>query len=369
MKLKIILVFFLIFIAQFARANMSSPIWEGTATSTAFTSKDINILSELIHIKIDPAYQTAQFTVEYTVQSDVTGRQIPLLFYAQDYKDSFIVRVDDQIVAIQNIPERYTHFDYSPFAGFSRSEAHNSGKKDKDQVIIHWEENSGFVYNINDLKYFETDLTRGIHKVKVTYTANAWTDVSDWVKQYSFRYSLSPAKFWKSFGTLTITVEQSGILRQIGTNIGAPIEKTVKAKNSWIFTQLPAEYLEFAYTPETGTLVRVLIAMQPFGLSIIFALLLFVLHLFFVLRYRSKHIHKKYSYVVIAGSWLVPFLVLLSYIYAFGLIDYLIGEAAGRRHGYVFLIMVLYPFIVPVYWTIMWLLDKLQKKRLLYKKH
>ncbi|MBL7704602.1 MAG: hypothetical protein JNM21_03535 [Taibaiella sp.] len=346
---------------------MSSPIWEGTVTSTAFSSKDINILSEFIHIKIEEDYKTARFTVEYTLQSELAGRQIPLLFYAQDYKDSFLVWVDDKSVDVQNIPEQYTHFAHSPFSGFSRLKEPSNHENESDKVIIQWDENAGFVYNINDLKYFEADLEKGVHKVRVTYTANVWTDVSGWIKTYSFRYSLTPAKFWKSFGTLTVTVEQAGIVRQIATNIGAPLEKTIQAKNTWVFTQLPADYIEFSYTPEMSGLTRVLTDIQPFRLSIITAVLLFVLHLWLVLRYRKRHIHKKYSYVVIAGSWLVPGLILLSYIYSFMLIDYIIGEDACRRHGHVFLIIILYPLLVPVYWTIMWLLDKLQKKRLLNK--
>ncbi len=368
MKFKSALLVFTLLWAQITRANMSSPIWEGTATSTAFSSKDINILSEFIHIKIDADYRTAAFTVEYTLQSDVSGRQIPLLFYAQDYKDSFQVRVDNQSVAIQNIPEQYTHFALSPFSGFSRWKDAGNQADARDRVTIQWDENSGFTYPINDLKYFETELGKGIHKVRVTYTANVWTDVSGWVKTYSFRYSLSPAKFWKSFGKLTVTVEQAGTVRPITTNIGAPLEQTILAKNTWMFTQLPAEYLEFSFTPEMSGLTKALINLQPFWLSIISGVLLFVLHLWLVLRYRRRHIHKKYSFVVIVGSWLVPFLILLSYIAYFMLIDYLIGEDAGRRHGYVFLIMILYPFFVPVYWTIMWLLDKLQKKKLLRKK-
>jgi hypothetical protein len=233
---------------------MSSPVWEGTMTSSAFTSKDIDILSEFIHIKIDKDYKTAKFIVEYTIQSDIAGSQIPLLFYAQDYKDSFFVWVDNQRVAIQDIPEKYTHFSNSPFSGFSGIKDYDNLDKERDQVTIYWYKNSGFVYKLKDLKYFETDIAKGIHKVRVEYTANAWRDISGWTKEYSFRYSLTPAKFWKSFGKLNITVEQEGPVRQLSTNIGQPIEKTFKANNSWAFTKLPDEYLEFSYTAKANNL-------------------------------------------------------------------------------------------------------------------
>jgi hypothetical protein len=186
MKFKTGLTFFLLLFGQFAQANMSSPIWEGTMTSSAFTSKDINILSEFIHIRIDKDYKTAKFIVEYIIQSEVTGRQIPLLFYAQDYNDSFFVWVDNQKVTIQDIPQKYTHFDNSPFSGFSSLKDDDNRENEKDEVTIYWYKNSGFVYKLKDLKYFETDISNGVHKVRVEYTANVWTDISGWIKEYSF---------------------------------------------------------------------------------------------------------------------------------------------------------------------------------------
>jgi hypothetical protein len=363
-KLKIIILLILLFAGQFCKANMSSPILEGTMTSSAFTSKDINILSENIQIKIDKDFNTAKFIVEYTIQSDLTGRQIPLLFYAQDYKDSFFVWVDNKRVSIQTIPEKYTHFDNSPFSLFSSLKDNDNRKNERDEVTIYWWKNSGFVYKLNDLKYFETDIAKGTHKVRVEYTANAWTDISGWIKEYSFRYSLTPAKYWKSFGVLNISVEQNGSVRQLSTNIGQPIEKTFQGKSSWTFSKLPDEYLEFSYTPKANNLAKVLITIQPFGLSIIAGILLFALHLFFVLKYRIKFINKKYSPVVILGSFVIPFLILLSYMSSYELIDNAIGENAGRHHGYVFLVIVFYPIILPIYWTIVWLLDRKQKRKM-----
>lgn len=362
-KLTIRLLLILLLAAQFCKANMSSPILQGTRTSAAFSSKDINILSEFIHIKIDKDYTTARFIVEYTIQSDIAGRQIPLLFYAQDYKDSFFVWVDDQQVTIQNIPEQYIHTDNSPFSMFAASFEKNSQPNEPDRVSIYWNKSYGSVYKLNDLKYFETDIAKGIHKIRVEYTAKVWTDISGWVKEYSFRYSLTPAKFWRSFGTLQISIEQEGTIKQLSTNIGLPIEKTFQKNNSWSFTKLPAEYLQFAYSPEVNSFAKTLLAVEPFGLSIIAGLILFIVHLFFVGWYRKKFVQKKYSPVVILGSLLIPFLILLSYILSYDIIDNAIGDNAGRHHGYVFLVIVFYPILLPVYWTIIWLIDRRIKRK------
>jgi hypothetical protein len=343
---------------------MSSPIREGTQVSTAFSSKDIQILSERIHVKIDKTSGTAKFMVEYTIQSDVSGKQIPLLFYAQDYQDSFLVWVDDQRIDIQKIPEQYTHVDDSPFSTFAGPFERSNRANGTDEVMIHWSENSAFVYEINDLKYFETDITKGTHKVRVAYTATVWTDASGWVTEYSFRYSLTPAKFWKSFGTLNIQVEQEGEVKELSTNLGRPVEQQFDTINNWMFTKLPAEYFEFSYSPDISMLAQMLIFITPLGMAVIIGILLFTWHLMLVRRYRRRFVRKKYSPVVIAGSLIVPFLVMLSYIYAYPLIDNIIGDSAGRHHGYVFLTIVLYPLLLPIYWTILWLLDRQQKKKM-----
>jgi hypothetical protein len=357
-NLKTNILILLLLFAQLCKANMSSPVWEGTQVSTAFSSKDIRILSERIHIKIDKAFSTAKFIVEYTIQSDVSGKQIPLLFYAQDYKDSFLVWVDDQRIDIQKIPEKYTRIGDSPFSSFSGSFEKSYHANGTDEVTIHWSENSAFVYKINDLKYFETDIAKGTHKVRVEYTALAWVNVWGWVKEYSFRYSLTPAKFWKSFGTLNIQVEQEGDVKELGTNLGRPVEQKFATINNWMFTKLPAEYFEFSYSPDINLVAKMLIFITPLGIAVIIGVCLFIWHLILVRRYRRKFVSKKYSPVVIVGSLIVPFLGILSYIFAYPVIDSIIGDAAGRHHGYIFLVMMLYPILLPIYWVVLWLFDK-----------
>jgi hypothetical protein len=56
---------------------------------------------------------------------------------------------------------------------------------------------------------------------------------------------------------------------------------------------------------------------------------------------------------VIVGSLLLPLVGLIAYITTPYFIDWLIGEAASGRHGYVFLVIFLYPVIMPLYWLSM----------------
>jgi len=337
---------------------MSSPIIEGTIAGSAFSSRDVNILSETIWIRIDKDFNTAKYTVEYEIQSDLTGTQIPLLFIAQDYKDSFYVWFDNQKVTVQHIPEKYLHFENSPFLRFSNLKDPDSRDKNADYVTVYWDKNGGYVYNLHELQYFETSINKGIHKIRVEYIAQVRTDISGWIRKYSFRYSLTPAKFWKSFGDLKVIVEQEGQARPLTTNLGQPLEKDILQKNTWLFNQLPDEYIDITFNPQPNSMARMLLAIEPIGITLIVGLLLIILHVVSIRLYRVRNRQKKYSLAVIAGSLIIPFLCLLAYVYAHYLIDYSLGEEAGRRHGYVFLVMLLYPIFLPIYGAIMWYTDK-----------
>jgi hypothetical protein len=362
-KLKSCIVITLLLISRIGNANMSSPFSGGTNRASPFSSKDINILSETIHIKIDRAFKTAKFIIEYTIQTDSAGKQIPLLFVAQDYKDNFFVWVDNQKIQVQSIPPQYTQVDGSPFSKFAASFNSYNRVNGANEVPIYWHKHMGSVYKFDELKYFETDISKGTHTVRVEYTATAMSDLSGWIKEYSFNYSLTPAKFWKSFGSLQIFLEQEGEVKQLSTNLGQPVEKNIQAKNSWVFNRLPAEYFSLTYSPKPNILAAVFIAIDPAGFALIAAILLIAWHLFLIKKYRRKFVNKKYSAVVIWGSLVIPFCILISYPVSSIMISSVIGAEAGRQSVYEFVVIVLYPLLVPVYWIIAWLFDKEQKRK------
>jgi len=72
--------------------------------------------------------------------------------------------------------------------------------------------------------------------------------------------------------------------------------------------------------------------------------------------------------MVILGSLVVPLLILFFHMLSYFIIDWSIGEEASRRHGYTFLILFLYPLLLPVYWFIMWWIDRSMKRSLLCEK-
>ncbi|MBX2931628.1 MAG: hypothetical protein KF781_06775 [Chitinophagaceae bacterium] len=350
----------LLIIGQLTLSNMASPIREGTSTATAITSKNIHIVSENIYVKIDNHFTTAKYIVEYHIQVDTAGAQIPLLFYAKDYRDSFKIWLDNESIEVFNV---YEHLDNTLSTNFP-----SYFTKEAEEFSISWKENNNMHYNIQDLKYFKTDISKGTHTVKVEYIANAWSNVSDWITQYSFRYSLTPAKYWKSFRGLTITIEQAGALKKINTNLGQPNENEIKNINTWTFDKLPNEDFIINYTPEVSKLATTLIAIEPFGLAIIAFILLIAIHLYFTLRYRRSNLNKKYSLAVFIGCLLVPMLTVIVYVNSYDLIDTAIGINAGKHHGYFFMyaLIFFFPVMFILYLFIFWLIDKLYKRKLLH---
>lgn len=351
------ILFAICFIHNYVFANMASPYIGGTKQSSAISSKHIQIHSENIHIAIDKNFKTAKFIVEYNILADTNGLQVPLLFIAEDFKENFKVWVDGNLVEIKNVNELLTN---NPTA-FNQL---FNGINNTNEISIYWDKNIGNVYQLRDLKYFETDIAKGNHKIKVEYVASVQIDRSNWVKNYKLKYSLSPAKFWKSFGSLAITLELEGT-QKVTTNLGLPIEKNYSTINNWKFTTLPADFIEISFTPTISSYAETLISMGPFGISMVFTILLFAINLYLIFWYRRSNINKKYSPPVIIGSLLIPLISIIIYMYSYSFIDNAIGEEAGKYHGYFILVIIIYPILFLVYLLFTWSIDKLYKRKLL----
>jgi hypothetical protein len=362
MMCKLKVCFFFILTVNFCIANMASPIVKGSTNATAFSSKDVTILHENILVHISQDFKTAKFTLEYTIKSDVVGGQIPLLFLAREYKNGFTVWLDGKPIAIQDIPQHYYKTQNSPFANFTNS---FSETIDSNQYIsIDWQRNNTELYNLDDLKYFEANLSKGEHKIKVEYLANVWIDNSNWVKEYRFLYSLAPAKYWKSFGSIDITVVQDGQLKPITTNLGNPIEGKIGAISTWKFNNLPSDMIEIKYKSEISKTAQTLISIEPFGIMMYCGLLLFIIHIILIFWYRKRNVTQKQSLVVILGSIIVPILMLYCYMKSYTFIDNLIGIEASKRHGYYILMVVVYPVMLIIYMLITWVIDLIIRRKL-----
>jgi len=345
-------------------ANMANPITEGTLGSSPFVSKYVDVIHEDIYIKISENFKYADFKVVYNIHSSENGMQIPFLFYASEYLDSFSIKVDGKEINVDdfsydfNIPK---HTKFKNFSYFFEASADSLPKS----ILLEEAPEKGFYVSLEDMIYFETDITKGTHKIEVNYRASRWSDAWDWVKKYSFRYALSPAKYWKSFGTLNVTLDATSFNNEISTNLGQPKNGNLSSITTWKFNKLPTEILHINYTPKISTIAQTFIKITPKILAYITGGILAVLHILLIIKFRKNNPTKSNSIVVALGSIFVPLIFLLSWFLYSAAIPYFIGQHAGKANSYILFSLFLYPIILPVYWLIFWLIDKKLKSRYL----
>lgn len=333
--------------SMFSYANMASPIIDGTNASTAYSSKDIDILSENIDINITEGFNKADYDVTYEIYSAKEGDRIPLVFevfdsIGNDADKSFIVEVDGQAVPV------LINYDY---------ESHS-----KSLPAYHDPETDTAVQFHNDAKYFEINLSEGNHVINVKYSAYPTVNRSDWTNQYIYSYSLKPAKTWKSFGDLTVNLKLANESKYLKTNLGEPLSGMIKADSKWFFDHLPQDVLEISYQPQPMPLAQWLINLDSLILLLFLICLLGGAH--YGLMYWSRKKSLKRAWMVTwLGILIVPFIVLMIVFYKICLIDWLLGEHASRYHGYtIFIIIFGYPLTLLVYLIIMKLCDSYLKR-------
>lgn len=345
-KISVFILFLGLYIQGYA--NMASPYIKGDVTSEAYSSRDIDIISEHIKVAILNVYQS-KFTVEYTIRTDRQGWQIPLIFDTQTNSynlNDFTVWVDGKEVSVSSVPSTYDN----PRA--------LQWVDSLDNHLRYPQEN---VPNIIGLKYFEANLSIGVHTIRVEYTVNAEQYLGNPVKEFSLNYNLKPARFWRSFGTLDIEIDATVLEYEYETNLSDTI---VRAPVShWHFTELPQDEFTIRYTPKTGGFAKIVKGIGAESIFVILSLLLIGFHIYWIIRYRKANLKKKFSPVVIAGSILLPLICCLIFMLSYSIVDAAIGEYASGRHGYTFFIFFFYPIAMPIYWLIMWLIDRVVKEK------
>lgn len=325
-------------ISIFSYANMASPIDEGTTVSTAYSSKDIDILSETIDINIDKGFNQADYDVTYEIYSAKEGYLIPLVFevfdlIGNDADKSFLVEVDGQAVPV------LINYDYK--------------SQSKSLPAYYDPETDTAVQFYSSAKYFEVNLSEGKHVITVQYSAYPTIDRSYWTNQYIYQYSLKPAKSWKSFGDLTINLKINDELKYLETNLGKPVGGKITTDSKWYFDRIPNDVLEISYHPLPSFWIQGLINVDGrvvfLGLIVLFGFIHYRL-----LRSSREKRSKKANVILWLGIVIVPFLALMITMFRIEFIDWLLGEHASKYHGYiVFIVIFGYPLALPVYLVIM----------------
>ncbi|HRP33615.1 MAG TPA: hypothetical protein PKV73_17085 [Agriterribacter sp.] len=250
---KISAVFVFIILLQIsAKANMASPQLDLLSGVSTISSRQIDILHEDLKITLDSFFDKAFFNVHYRIRADKAGIQIPLLFVAELYKSDFTVEVDGKPVSVLRIPE--TFYQSGRLKDFSPPNI----DVESDRVYVDWPVFQK-VYEKKDVQYFEVDLTQGEHSIVVRYEAGAlskefYGDYDIVTTETSIKYLLSPAKLWKSFGGLNLTIDGADFFN---SNPDASIYSdfgNLSAKEPvkrWEFDSIPQDYFYVSYRPKS----------------------------------------------------------------------------------------------------------------------
>ncbi|MCX7743350.1 MAG: hypothetical protein N2167_02170 [Flavobacteriales bacterium] len=358
----------LLYNKSFLYANMANPIITGQYGTSAFISRYVEIVMEDIHISVSNDIQNAFVKINYLIDCKKSGKQVPMLFLAYNFRSNFTIKVDEKPIELLDVPESFYIPDTNNFYGFYylyKPEELTGEPK----AIVKWSDYEDYeIMNLHDMKYFELSLDSGMHKIEVTYWTSASIDRNDWINEYIFKYSLSPAKYWSKVGIISVTLTIANDKTHVITNLGEPAEGTLPYQAKWVFSGVPQDYINIEIHPKPNFWANILIKISPFYLSLILGLIFSSIHYIAFIKYRKEYLNKKFNTVMIGGSFLIPFITIIAYMAFFPLIDYVIGIHASKYHGYTFLSMFFYFIITPVYLLIAWIVDRLTKKKFLITK-
>lgn len=336
---------------------MASPLQTGTQSGSAFSSRNLDVLFEKIRITPDAAFETAQYEIEYTVLANQSGILVPLAFYAMDYEGDFEIWKDGEPVPFRTVSPNGGFGEGSPLADFGQY-------FDRDSVItLDWKDYQSELTRPEDLLYFEIRLDSGTSVIKVKYTAHAWDYRGEWLRELSFRYSLTPAHYWRSFGAIEVKLDATGLDFPVSTNLGNPDFGRLDSVAVWMLGNIPVETIMVNREAKLEGGAATLVGIGPFGLMLIFSAILIVIHLMLIFWHRKRKPTMKLSWIAVAGGVIFPFIMLMSYLWALDVIDSAIGEMASHWHGYSFLIMIFYVVVMPVYLGAVVILDVVLRKR------
>lgn len=313
-------------------ANMSSPYIRRCNPSIDLQSSEIHIESENLAITLMDSAKYALYKVEYQVLNPTTKSELLLVFDCATNYSEFQVWLDG--TACQLI-----QLDDNTGVSFANDSSYDQGQ----------------------LAAFKLNLNKGKHTIEVSYKGYPEIFLGSLLMRYTFRYNLAPARSWKSFEHLNLSIDATAFAgKDVTVDIGNKTYPLGGIVQSWQFNSIPQDYIEIKFNPPSNI---------PFTIdpSWFFWLPLLVGAFFnirWIKRWRLNHPNKKLSNPAMIGALVVPAIVIVCYRYSFPLIDLLIGHYASGHHGYLFFIFLGYPFLAIFYFFVAWLIDFNYKMKL-----
>jgi len=324
---------------------MGNPEIPGQNLNSPFVHENIDILKEDILIKLDSSFVYADYHVKYSILSSKQGIKIPFIFYAPTYENGFTLFINNNAVELKTIPEDFNLDTELAQSDLNRFFTGVFPEIESAELVKIPLDSSGYIFEpIQEFIYFEMDIPEGESTIELSYKARAWSNNSGYLEDRNFRYALFPAKQWRSFNTLNVTLDASAFDGEIVTNMGSPKEGDLTTIAGWSFDTLPLHEIQIHYKPEISMLGKFFMKVDPFLISIFLLLAYSVLLVFLVKKYRKHYTRPKLSWVGIVGVLLLPFIFVgsilgLNYLFKLSL------EGHASHHlgyGYIMAIVILF---------------------------
>lgn len=334
------------------QANMAKPWNEGSDHSVLFSSKGIDVLKEHIGIKIisDDGY-FARFQIRYELNTPI-AQALPLLFIASDLFNEPTVTVNGQIIKITHLKKNTA----KELEQMSFLEPYQD-----EYVRVHYEKNESIIVRVDDLAYFVGNLQKGTNIITVAYDSRLESNNFGFTTDLTFKYSLAPSKYWKSFGPIKIDLELPEKYQLKESSIGKPDHQSGK-NLSWLLQKVPASDLQISLKPVVPVVSAILLFLDPLGIAAIAFIILAYSHVKRVRKHRVQLV-PRYNWSLTTGNLAIPPLIYAIYFGAYDLIDWTLSDLSLGKHGYIMLMV----FTLPVFWVIyalvMWLVDLHFKKK------
>ncbi|MCZ4242896.1 hypothetical protein [Pedobacter punctiformis] len=341
MKFLLGVIFALSFIC--CRANMAKPYNEGSEHSLLLFGKEVSVNKEFIKINVikdTSALSEHFYLAHYLISYELNAAQnqlLPLLFIAIDLENKPVIKLNGKVIQIEDLKKKYAKDSlgqYSFIKPYRNDEVNIFYKKDESKTV-----------SISNLVYFNANVIAGKNVITVEYNASLGNNNFGFVRNFDLEYALFPSKYWKSFGPIHIELNIPKELGMKSSSIGNP--EVNDQKYSWVLNQVPEEDLKISLGPNLPFLAKILIAISPFGIAILFTLGTIFIHYKKVKNHR-KSLKTSYNWALAIGIFLVPVLFYTVYFSSFSLIDWILGDISLDKHGYVFLFI----FTLPVFWII-----------------
>lgn len=299
----------LTFSSAFSFANMANPIVNGSEHSLLFTTTDGHVKREFIDIDIFETDRVlyAKCMVTYEILSDKRQR-MPLLFLGLDLFGQPSAKVNGKTVPIVMDSTR-------PEGTF----------------------------------LFDANVNQGDNRIVVIYQAKIEYDNHGLEREYTLRYALYPAKYWKSFGPIQIRLHKGNV--EIRSSNLQNLEET-DSVYLWNTDAYDMEYLEIVFVGRQSVLAKILLFLKPGGIASIAFILLGFWNVNLLKRHRRKS-----RLILWLGVLIVPTVFFFVYLESYRWIDAALHQ--DQNHGYNFFIVVIWPLLAILYATyLFWKLRK-----------